>query len=114
MQGVSLLGPIRQVTKTGGIPRDWRKAIYYHYYEYPNEHAVKRHYGVRNDRYKLIHFYYDIDEWELYDLKKDPEEMMNVIADTAYADVLKEMHSELDSLRKQYGDSEETERALIK
>jgi hypothetical protein len=46
----------------------WRDAIYYHYYEYPSVHMVKRHYGVRTDRYKLIHFYYDVDEWEMYDL----------------------------------------------
>ena len=48
---------------------EWRDAIYYTYYEFPGEHHVKRHYGVRTDRYKLIHFYYDIDQWELYDSK---------------------------------------------
>ncbi len=50
---------------------------------------VKRHYGIRTSRYKLIHFYYDTDEWELYDLQKDPEELNNVYNDPAYADVKK-------------------------
>ncbi|MCK7537964.1 MAG: DUF4976 domain-containing protein [Marinilabiliales bacterium] len=48
------------------------ESVYYHYYEYPDVHMVKRHYGVRTKRYKLIHFYNDIDAWELYDLEKDP------------------------------------------
>ena len=45
------------------------KAAYYHYYEYPAEHSVKRHYGIRTQDFKLIHFYNDIDEWEMYDMK---------------------------------------------
>lgn len=113
MQGLSLLSPIRESARTGEVPEDWRKSIYYHYYEYPGAHAVKRHYGVRNERYKLIHFYHDIDEWELFDLEKDPKEMMNVIEDPAYADVLKEMQAELAKLQEQYGDSEEAARLLI-
>ena len=64
MQGRSLL-PVFENTAD-----NWRDGLYYHYYEYPGFHMVKRHYGVRTDRYKLIHFYYDIDEWELYDLEK--------------------------------------------
>jgi len=56
-----------------GESLEWRDAIYYTYYEYPSVHMVKRHYGVRTDRYKLIHFYYDIDEWEMYDLEKDAQ-----------------------------------------
>ena len=70
IQGVSLVPLLK-----GENPADWRKSLYYHYYEYPAEHMVKRHYGVRTDRYKLIHFYNDIDDWELYDLKNDPNEM---------------------------------------
>ena len=106
MQGVSLVAPLLEASKNGGVPADWRKSVYYHYYEYPGAHAVKRHYGVRTDRYKLIHFYQDIDEWELYDLEKDPREMMNVIADPAYADVLVEMRAELERLQKEYQDEE--------
>src|SRR5690606_33337185 len=70
-----------------GDDADWREAVYYTYYEYPSVHMVKRHYGIATDRYKLIHFYYDIDEWELYDLKEDPSEMKNVYDDPAYADI---------------------------
>ena len=55
----------------------WRQSMYYHYYEYPFYHHVQPHYGIRNERYKLIHFYYDIDVWELYDLEKDPNELKN-------------------------------------
>jgi arylsulfatase A-like enzyme len=89
-----------------GVNSNWRDAIYYTYYEYPGYHMVKRHYGVRTDRYKLIHFYYDIDEWELYDLEKDPHEMKNVYNDLAYTDIKKMMHKRLKKIRKEYGDSD--------
>ena len=89
----------------GKTPRSWRKSIYYHYHEYPAVHSVKRHYGVRTNRYKLIHFYHDIDEWELYDLEKDPDEMKNVYSEPAYADVVKELKAELKRLRKKYKDT---------
>ena len=90
-----------------GEETEWRDAIYYTYYEFPGEHHVKRHYGVRTDRYKLIHFYYDIDEWELYDLEKDPSEMSNVYNDISYKDVKEEMHKQLIEVRAKYGDSDE-------
>ncbi len=86
---------------------EWREAIYYAYYEYPGEHRVNRHYGVGTDRYKLMHFYYDLDYWELYDLEKDPTEMNNIYDDAAYAEVQQEMHKKLEELRVQYGDSDE-------
>ena len=91
----------------------WRDAIYYHYYEYPAQHSVKRHYGVRTDRYKLIHFYYDVDEWELYDLEKDPHEMKSVYGDPAYATIQKQLHQRLTELRKQYGDTDEIDQKFI-
>jgi arylsulfatase A-like enzyme len=84
----------------------WRDAIYYHYYEYPGAHMVKRHYGIRTDRYKLIHFYYDVDEWEMYDLQTDPKEMRSIYGDPAFASVQSMLHERLEELRKQYGDSE--------
>jgi len=99
IQGVSLLPLLK-----GENPADWRTSLYYHFYEYPAEHKVKRHYGVRNDRYKLIHFYNDIDEWELYDLKEDPHELNNVYSDPAYAEVRTQMLHELDSLQVMYDD----------
>jgi len=99
MQGES----IRKILR-GKTPRRWRKSIYYHYYEYPAVHSVKRHYGVRTQRYKLIHFYNDIDEWERYDLKKDPNEMNSVYSDPDYAKVVAELKSELKRLREKYKD----------
>ena len=85
---------------------NWRDAIYYTYYEFPSVHMVKRHYGIRTDRYKLIHFYFDIDEWELYDLKKDPKEMNNLYNDPKLKSVQKSLHKKLNELRKYYGDSD--------
>jgi arylsulfatase A-like enzyme len=102
IQGASFRKLLRAKT-----PTDWRKSMYYHYYEYPAVHQVKRHYGVRTDRYKLIHFYYDIDAWELYDLPKDPHELNNVYNNPAYADIVKQLKTELRLLQKQYGDSDE-------
>jgi arylsulfatase A-like enzyme len=99
MQGES----IRKVLQ-GKTPGNWRKSMYYHYYEYPAVHSVKRHYGVRTKRYKLIHFYNDIDEWELYDLREDPKEMKNVFDDPAYANIVKELKVELQALREKYKD----------
>ncbi|WP_276165976.1 sulfatase family protein [Zobellia alginiliquefaciens] len=90
-----------------GEADEWRDAVYYTYYEFPGEHKVKRHYGVRTERYKLIHFYYDIDNWELYDLQEDPSEMNNIYNDPQYGSIKKEMHEKLDELRKKYRDSDE-------
>ncbi len=85
----------------------WRDAIYYHYYEYPHGwHNVKRHYGIRTERYKLIHFYNDIDEWELYDLKTDANEMNNIYTDPSYSDIISMLKAELQKLQKKYGDTE--------
>lgn len=97
MQGRSLR-PIA----AGQNPRDWRQSIYYHYYELNSWHSVKKHYGVRTARHKLIHFYDDIDAWELYDLKKDPHELNNVYGKRPYRKVAKKMHAELGRLREAY------------
>lgn len=86
----------------GEDPATWRKSLYYHFYEYPAEHMVKRHYGVRTERYKLIHFYNDIDSWELYDLKEDPQEMHNLYGKAEYAPIVKELKAELWRLQEQY------------
>lgn len=100
MQGLSLLPLLR-----GEHPAHWRRGLYYHYYEYPAEHAVKRHYGVRDARWKLIHFYDDIDRWELYDLEADPHELHNLCDDPRYASKRKRMMEELVRLQRQYGDT---------
>jgi len=97
MQGLSLR-PILQGKKT----KNWRDKMYYHYYEYPGFHMVKRHYGIRTKQYKLIHFYYDIDTWEFYDLKNDPEEMHNQINNARYKPVIDSLKSELARLMKYY------------
>ncbi len=102
MQGISLR-PLTENNKSNDI---WRKAVYYHYYEYPHGwHKVHAHRGVRTDRYKLIHFY-DINEWELYDLKKDPSEVNNIYNNTDYSKIKKDLKEELLRLRKQYKDTE--------
>ncbi len=100
IQGVSLL----PLLNNEGSPSEWRESLYYHYYEYPGEHAVKRHYGVRTDRYKLIHFYHDIDAWELYDLQDDPQEMNNLYDNPQYEHIIVDLKAELKRLQEQYDD----------
>lgn len=97
----------------GKTPKNWRNSMYFHYYEYPGPHSVKRHYGIRTQRHKLIHFYYDIDCWELYDLKKDPHELNNVYSNPAYAKVLKKLTKELRQLQAKYKDSDELARSML-
>ena len=85
--------------------RNWRDAVYYHYYEYPAEHAVRRHYGLRTERYKLVHFYgHDVDEWELFDLKEDPMELHNVYGEPRMEAVRRQLHQRLEKLQIQYDD----------
>ncbi|MGY5846571.1 sulfatase family protein [Salegentibacter sp. HM20] len=103
MQGRSLRGLVNRSTNEA----DFRNAIYYHYYDFPAFHMVKRHYGVRTDRYKLIHFYDDIDFWELYDLQEDPQEKNNIYQHPDYVDIREQLHTQLDSLQEQYQITEE-------
>jgi arylsulfatase A-like enzyme len=108
MQGRSMVPVLK-----GKTPADWRKEHYYHYYEYPGSHMVKRHYGISTSRYKLIHYYYDIDEWEMFDLEKDPMEMKNVYNDPSYTDVKGELHKRLTGLMKKYGDSDALAKSFL-
>jgi arylsulfatase A-like enzyme len=108
MQGESLIPLFR------GETENFREAVYYHYYEYPGAHMVKRHYGIVTEDYKLAHFYYDVDEWELYDRKKDPNEMNNVYDDPAYAEIVVKLKKDLAQLRKKYKDSKELDQKFIK
>ncbi|WP_286813742.1 MULTISPECIES: sulfatase family protein [unclassified Maribacter] len=98
MQGESFFGLLNGTLNED----DYRDVVYYHYYDYPAFHMVKKHYGIRTKRYKLIHFYDDIDTWELYDLEKDPDEKMNLIMNTNYAQVLHRMRVKLDSVQTHY------------
>ncbi|MEL7118987.1 MAG: sulfatase [Bacteroidota bacterium] len=109
MQGESIVPLLK------GKDEKWkREAVYYHYYEYPAVHMVKRHYGIVTEDFKLVHFYDDIDEWELYDRKKDLLEVQNVYDDPAYAKTVKKLKKELKKLRKYYKDSEESDQRYIR
>lgn len=104
IQGVSLLPLLKQKRSAAdkATIRHWRKGLYYHFYEYPAEHAVKRHYGVTDGRYKLIHFYNDIDVWELYDLKTDPTEMHNIYGQPGSEQTAERLMTLLRELEVQY------------
>ena len=110
IQGASLK-PV--LVNEGKTPADWRKAAYYHYYEYPAEHSVKRHYGIRTQDFKLIHFYNDIDEWEMYDMKADPREMNNIFGKAEYAKKQKELMQLLEETQKQYKDNDPDEKETV-
>jgi arylsulfatase A-like enzyme len=97
MQGQSLLPYLK-----GGAPEESRSSIYYHYYEGEGKvHNVYVHYGVRTPRYKLIYFY-TLDEWEFYDLERDPREMKNQVNNPEYAGEVAALREELQRLRKHY------------
>jgi arylsulfatase A-like enzyme len=104
MQGQSLK-PIVE----GNSPADWRKSMYYHYYEFAPPHWVFPHYGVRTERYKLI-YYYTVNEWELFDLEKDPDEMESLFkwsgyeVHPEYAALVPGLVEQLKALRAHYKD----------
>jgi arylsulfatase A-like enzyme len=108
MQGESLIPLL-----TGNTEKWTRDAVYYHYYEYPAVHMVKRHYAIVTKEYKLTHYYFDTDEWELIDRINDPQELKNVYDDPAYAKIKAELHQKLDGLREKYGDSSELSQSYI-
>ncbi|WP_439489610.1 sulfatase family protein [Algoriphagus sp.] len=108
MQGESLMPLL------AGQNGEWtRDAVYYHYYEYPSVHMVKRHYAIINQDYKLTHYYFDVDEWELIDRKNDPMEMTNVYDDPAYSEIKADLHKKLDDLREKYGDNSQISQQYI-
>ena len=98
MQGRSLV-PVLE----GKTPDDWRKSVYYHYYEFPQPHHVHPHLGIRTERYKLIHFY-SIDEWELFDLENDPHELKSIYEEPENAELVKDLKAQLESLKEHYQD----------
>ena len=95
MQGYSLVDQM-----TSANPEPVRENFYYHYYEYPGSHCVQRHYGVRTTRYKLIYFY-EIGEWEFFDLEEDPNEMTSLYESPEHAEQIEKLKTELASLRAQ-------------
>lgn len=98
MQGVSLVPLLK-----GEEPEQWRDSIYYHYYEFPSVHMVAKQFGIRNERYKLVRFY-EFDEWEFYDLERDPDELVNEYENDAYAETIAKMKEDLEELRTEYRD----------
>jgi len=108
MQGRSLLPLLK-----GEQPKDWRTSMYYRYYHYPMHHRVQPHYGVRTERYKLI-FFNKINQWELFDLQKDPHELKNVFTDPAYAETVKTLKAEMLRLKQELKDENQFENELPK
>ena len=102
IQGESMVGLFEHNKK---VEKKWRKAAYYQYFEYPKWHNVQPHYGVRTDRYKLIHYYYNIDTWEFFDLEKDPNEYTNQYNNEEYASIIKDLKKELTELQNKYDDN---------
>lgn len=95
MHGVSLLPLL------GSSPVDWERDLYYHFYENPGFHGVARHYGVRGERYKLI-YYYENDEWELFDLQQDPGDLANLYGQAGYSEITADLKQRLQKLRHAY------------
>ena len=100
MQGKSLVPILKN-----GRAENWRDSIYYHYYEYPSVHMIPRHYGIRTERYKLIHFYQFGNEWEMYDLKEDPDELTNIYGKSGKETLQKDLKKQLVAIRKFYDDN---------
>ena len=100
MQGINLIPLL--TGKQKALPR---KSLYYHYYEDKADHTVLQHLGIRGERYKLIYFY-TVNEWELYDLKNDPQEQKNLIRSAAHQKILLQLKTDLLKLRDQYDDHE--------
>lgn len=121
MQGQSLR-PLFQ----GKKPKNWRNSMYYRYWMHRAHFNVAAHYGIRTNRYKLI-FYYGLPldangaipeptppEWELFDLENDPNEMRNVYHDPAYANIVKQLKTELLHLKVKFDDKDDKYPELIK
>jgi arylsulfatase A-like enzyme len=99
MQGASM----KKLLVTGN-DKDWRKEVYYHYYE--KSFGLTRHFGIKTERYKLIHFYDPVSSWELYDLKNDPKEMHNRYNDPKYQAIIITLKEHLKALQVKYKDEE--------
>jgi arylsulfatase A-like enzyme len=87
-----------------GDTQNWRKDWLYEYYEYPGPHSVKKHRGVRSEKHKYIHYYEQPEEFELYDLEKDPHETNNLYGKPGHEALTKELQARLVALRTETGD----------
>jgi arylsulfatase A-like enzyme len=101
MHGRSM-GPIL----SGEPNAPWRDAFLYEYYEYPAEHCVRKHRGVRSARWKLIHFWEHPEEWELYDLARDPDEMHNLVGQRKHGRTVRDLRARMEMLRHELGDDD--------
>ena len=101
MQGRSLVPLFK-----GQKPSDWRTSMYYRYYHDPGDHNTRAHYGVRTLTHKLIR-YWKTDQWELFDLVKDPAEMRNIYGDPAQKELVATLKTELFRLKKDLKDDDQ-------
>lgn len=104
VQGKSFLPVLAQKK-----PADWRKDVYYHYYEYPQPHHVSPHFGIRTKDFSLIRFYKGVESWELFDFKKDPRQLNNAYDNAQYKKVIADLKKRLNKLILQYDDKEALE-----
>ncbi len=100
IQGQSLVPLLK-----GDESASWRKDWLYEYYEYPGPHNVRKHRGVRTERFKLIHYYEEPEEFELYDLQEDPGELHNLHGDPSRASLETELRGRIEELRKETDDN---------
>jgi arylsulfatase A-like enzyme len=101
MQGRSLLPVLR-----GKPPADWRSSMYYRYYHDPGDHNTRAHYGVRTATHKLIH-YWKKDQWELFDLVRDPHELQNLYGQQGHDEVTRSLKAELLRLKQAVRDEDQ-------
>ena len=100
MQGISI-APLLS-GKTTSLPR---KELYYRYYEYPIDHYVLPHVGIRAQNFKLVYFH-TVNEWEFYDLQRDPHEQSNMVNAPAFQEKIEAMKKRLSDLKRHYKDTE--------
>jgi arylsulfatase A-like enzyme len=108
MQGKSF----KTICETGKEPKNWKKAAYYRYWMHMAHHDNPGEMAIRTKTHKLIYFYgadykgqkQTPPAWELYDLRKDPQEINNVYDSPAYAKVRDRLKKQFASLRKKIGD----------
>ena len=78
------------------------RVLYFEHYQFPEKLMVAKHYGIRNGRYQLIH-YHQFDEWELFDILKDPNEQNNLYVDSIDPKLKETLKTKLITKRKKLG-----------